>query len=274
MSDLDQSAFRSFIAGGAKATTDLALFSELDFLFLCLPNGGVVREILLGAGGILERMRAGQIIIDLSTIDHATTIEIARDCEAKSVGFLDAPVSGMVARAKHGTLTIMCGGERNIFDRALPYLDEIGKKILYMGPSGSGQLTKLVNQLLFDINAAALAEVLPFAIKLGLDADLLGEVVNSGTGRSYASEFFIPRMLRGHFGDGYPMQHAYKDLVAGAKLSADLGIPMPVLAAATGTYQTALLQGLGAKDKGAMVEVFEKLLGVQVRGKAAQPMGP
>ena len=119
--------------------------------------------------------------------------------------------------------------------------------------------------MLFDINAAALAEVLPMAAKMGLDCDLVGAVINSGTGRSYASEFFIPRILRGHFADGYPMAHAYKDLVNGAELGADLCIPMPVLAAATATYQAALLRGHGEKDKGAMVRVFEELLGVQYR---------
>jgi len=146
-----------------------------------------------------------------------------------------------------------------------PFLECIGNKILFMGPAGSGQLTKLINQLLFDINAAALAEILPMAVKLGLDPDLVGEVVNSGTGRSYASEFFVPRILQRHFSDGYPMAHAYKDLVSGAELGANHCVPMPVLAAATATYQTALLKGHGQQDKGAMVQVFEDILGVQVR---------
>ena len=175
----------------------------------------------------------------------------------------------MEARAIDGTLTVMCGGDREVFDRVKPYLDRIGNKILYMGPTGSGQLTKLINQLLFDINAAALGEILPMAVKMGLDPDLVGEVVNSGTGRSYASEFFIPRILRGHFGDGYPMAHAYKDLVSGAELGANHCIPMPVLAAATATYQAALLRGHGEKDKGGMVLVFEELLGVEYRSRPA-----
>ena len=170
----------------------------------------------------------------------------------------------MEARAVEGTLTVMCGGERAVFDRVKPFLDRIGNKILYMGPTGSGQLTKLINQLLFDINAAALGEILPMAAKMGLDPDLVGEVVNSGTGRSYASEFFIPRILRGHFGDGYPMGHAYKDLVSGAELGANHGIPMPVLAAATATYQTALLAGTARRTRAAWSCVFEELLGVAV----------
>ena len=105
---------------------------------------------------------------------------------------------------------------------------------------------------------------------MGLDPDLVGEVINSGTGRSYASEFFIPRILRGHFSDGYPMAHAYKDLVSGAELGANQCVPMPVLAAATATYQTALLRGHGEKDKGAMVRVFEELLGVEFRSRTSQ----
>jgi 3-hydroxyisobutyrate dehydrogenase-like beta-hydroxyacid dehydrogenase len=182
--------------------------------------------------------------------------------------FLDAPVSGMEARAIDGTLTVMCGGAPEAFERARPLLGLIGNKILYLGPAGSGQLTKLINQLLFDINAAALAEVLPMAVKMGLDPELVGQVVNSGTGRSYASEFFIQRILRGHFADGYPMSHAYKDLISGAELSANLCIPMPVLAAATATYQAALLRGHGAKDKGGMIRLFEELLGVEYRSRA------
>ena len=121
------------------------------------------------------------------------------------------------------------------------------------------------------IERAALGEILPMAVKMGLDPDLVGEVVNSGTGRSYASEFFIPRILQGNFTDGYPMAHAYKDLVSAAELGAERCIPMPVLAAATATYQTALLRGHGDKDKGAMVRVFEELLGVRIPQRATGP---
>ena len=112
----------------------------------------------------------------------------------------------MEARARDATLTIMCGGDAETFGKVEPYLDCMGNNVLHMGAVGSGQLTKLINQLLFDINAAALAEILPMAVKMGLDAEKVGAVVNSGTGRSYASEFFIPRMLQGNFADGYAMR--------------------------------------------------------------------
>ena len=145
----------------------------------------------------------------------------------------------------------------------------MGNTILHMGKIGSGQLTKLINQLLFDINVAALAEILPMAMKMGLDPDKVGSVVNSGTGRSYASEFFIPRILQENFSEGYALSNAYKDLVSAAEISASLCIPMPVLSAATATYQMALLRGHGDKDKGSMILIFEELLGVRYRSRSS-----
>lgn len=259
----------AFRANGIAGTTDLAALAGSDLLFLCLPDADTVRDALIGESGIAPRLKRGSIVVDLSTIAHAATTELAAALDGLGVRFLDAPISGMEQRAIDGTLTVMCGGPRDTFDAVRPYLDLIGSTILYMGPVGSGQLTKLINQLLFDINAAALAEILPMAAKMGLDADLVGEVVNSGTGRSYASEFFVPRILRDHFSDGYPMAHAYKDLVSGAELGARLCIPMPVLAAATATYQAALLRDHGEKDKGGMIRVFEDMLGVRFRSRGA-----
>ena len=267
VTDRSSKSFAEFESKGAGASTEQATIFDADVVFLCLPHDKAVDDVVAGEGGFLTRARAGQIVIDLSTITYKTTVSVAEKLASRGVQFLDAPISGMEARAIDGTLTVMCGGDRAVFDRVKPLLDLIGNKILYMGGPGSGQLTKLINQLLFDINAAALAEILPMSKKMGLDPGLVGEVVNSGTGRSYASEFFIPRILKGHFGDGYPMKHAYKDLISGAELGANFSIPMPVLAAATATYQMALLKGHGDKDKGGMVTVFEELLGVGYRSQ-------
>jgi 3-hydroxyisobutyrate dehydrogenase-like beta-hydroxyacid dehydrogenase len=252
-------------AQGVTTTTEVGDLAKCGLVFLCVPNGGTVRQILLGPDGLAARMGPGQTIVDLSTIDHATTLEVAEALAARGVDFADAPISGMELRAEDGTLTVMCGASDASFAMLKPAFETIGRNILHMGPVGSGQLTKLINQLLFDINAAALAEILPMAAKMGLDPAKVAAVINGGTGRSHASEFFLPRILEGRFSDAYPMQHAYKDLIAGAELGARLCIPMPVLAAATVTYQMALLQGHGALDKGGMVRVYEDLLGVQFR---------
>jgi 3-hydroxyisobutyrate dehydrogenase-like beta-hydroxyacid dehydrogenase len=271
VTDRSPKSFGEFEAKGARASTDQSVISDSDIIFLCLPNDKAVEAVIAGDGGLLGSLRRGQIVVDLSTITYKATVSIAEKLSGRGAQFLDAPISGMEARAIDGTLTVMCGGERAVFDEVQPLLDCIGNKILYMGGSGSGQLTKLINQLLFDINAAAIAEILPMSKKMGLDPDLVGEVINSGTGRSYASEFFIPRILKSHFSDGYPMKHAYKDLISGAELGASLCIPMPVLAAATATYQMALLRGHGEKDKGGMVTVFEELLGVTCRSPERAP---
>lgn len=265
--DRTDQGFGPFRDRGVQCSTDAAALAEADLIFLCLPNGQVVHDVVLGDNGLIRELRPGQTVVDLSTIAVSTTTQMADALADKGIAFLDAPVSGMQARAVDGTLTVMCGGARETFERVQPYLRHIGSTILLMGPSGSGQLTKLINQLLFDINAAALAEVLPMAVKMGLDPDLVGEVINSGTGRSYASEFFVPRVLQRRFSEGYPLAHAYKDLVSGAELGANHCIPMPVLAAATATYQAALLRGHGTRDKGAMVHVFEELLGVEVKSR-------
>jgi 3-hydroxyisobutyrate dehydrogenase-like beta-hydroxyacid dehydrogenase len=267
VNDIRTDSYPEFIEKGALTTTDVGEVAKADILFLSLPGSEIVREILFGQKGIVNKLRKGQIVVDLSTIKYTTTMEIARILEDRTIEFLDAPVSGMEARAIDGTLTIMCGGKKDIVDRIMPYLECIGNKILYMGNAGSGQLTKLINQLLYDINVAALAEILPMSVKMGLDPDKVGQVVNNGTGRSYASEFFVPRILENNFSEGYPLKNAYKDLVSASEISANLSIPMPVLSAAMNTYQMALLNGFGDRDKGGMIGVFEDLLGVQYRSE-------
>ena len=259
--------FRDFAEKGAVVVTDISALTVVDIIFLCLPNSDVVKAVLFGDDGLGAELRPGQIIVDFSTSKYKDTLEIAKRLAAQQVSFLDAPISGMAARAAEGTLTVMCGGESSAFEIVKPFFACVGNKILYMGGTGTGQMTKLINQLLFDINVAALAELLPLAVKTGLDPKDVGQVVNSGTGRSYASEFFVPRILENNFSEGYSLKNAYKDLVSAAELSAEMCVPLPVLHAATTTYQMALLEGHGDRDKGAMICVFEKLLGVEYRNR-------
>jgi 3-hydroxyisobutyrate dehydrogenase-like beta-hydroxyacid dehydrogenase len=247
----------------AEALSDL---SECAYVFLSLPSSKVLEAVLFGdENGLAGILKPGTVIVDTSTIEYNATVDIGNRLDAMGLRFLDAPVSGMQKRAEDATLTMMVGGDAGLAQELEQALSAMANKILYMGPRGAGQLTKLINQLLFDINMAALAEILPVSVKLGLDPEQVADVINSGTGRSYASEFFLPNILQGVFDQGYPMEHAYKDLISGAELGARHSIPLPVLGAATATYQRALLEGLGGQDKGAMVKVFENLLGVTFR---------
>jgi len=265
VNDIKPDAFAEFAELGAQATVKLQDIAACDIIFLSLPDTKAVKRLLLGENGLLGSLRKGQIVADLSTINYTASTELAEALAEKGVEFMDAPVSGMEASAIDGTLTIMCGGKKEIFEKLLPYFRCIGNNVFHMGSHGCGQLSKTINNLLFDINIAAFAELLPMAVKFGLDPEQIGSVINSSSGRSYASEFFIPRILKRNFSDGYPLEHAYKDLISGTELSAQFCIPLPVMHAATSTYQMAMLKGLGNKDKGAMVCVFEDLLGAYCR---------
>ena len=143
----------------------------------------------------------------------------------------------------------------------------MGNHVVHMGDVGSGQLAKMINNILYNANIAALAEVLPMAVKLGLEPEKVAVVINAGSGQSFASKFFIPNILADSFNHGYSLTNAYKDMVHADEISAQHKIPLPMVQTAMTTYQKALSLGLGEEDKGAMIKVFEKKLGVAFRKK-------
>ena len=251
--------------GARPSESPSELSRQTDWIFLSLPNTAIVEEIIFGDKGLAHKAKPGSIIIDCGTTSYLPTLSFETRLKELGVVFADAPVSGMEARAKEGALTIMFGGQKNTFDQVLPVLNVMSNRILHMGGVGSGQLTKLINQLLFNISCAAIAELLPMSTKLGLDPEKVTEVITSGTGRSFAAEFFAPLVLDNVFDKGYPLKHAYKDMISAAELSVQEKIPLPMVQAATTTYQMALAEGLGDQDKGAMIKVFERILGVAFR---------
>jgi 3-hydroxyisobutyrate dehydrogenase-like beta-hydroxyacid dehydrogenase len=264
--DVSEQAVQELVAQGAeKASSAAGLAKKSDVIFFCVPNIEVVEKLLFGAEGLGDAMRPGLILVDLSTCDFIKTREIASKVEGSGADFLDSPISGMEARAKSGELSLMCGGREEVFKKIHPYLEAIGSSILYMGPHGLGQFSKTVNNILYNINMAGLAEILPYAVKMGLPPEKVGQFVNAGTGRSYASEYFIPRILEGDFSYGFTMESAYKDMRSACEESARSKIPTPVLHAAMTTYQMALLEGYGNDYKGGMIKVYERLLGVAFR---------
>ena len=267
--DIDHQALTLLQTKGASvADSPAKLFAQTEWLILCLPNPEVIDTVIWGKDGAVEGLSSGQLIIDCGTSDYRWTSEFAAKLSEKGIRFVDAPVTGMENRAKKATLTIMFGGPKHIFDQIRPVLEAMGNQIVFMGGIGCGQLAKLVNQLLFNVSLAAMAEVLPMATKLGLDPEQISKVINSGSGRSFASEVFIPNILENRFDQGYSLIKAYKDMICASRISADHQIPLPVVQAATATYQMALESGLGNQDKGAMIKVFEQLLDVKFRKKA------
>lgn len=255
--------------GAAAAKSPAELAAAVDWLFMSLPDTEIVEAALFAENGVAQGAKPGLIVIDLSTISYIPTLEINRKLKEKGVIFADAPVSGMEARAQEGKITVMFGGDEGLFNTVRPAFDAIGNQIVYMGGIGCGQLTKLINQLLFNISCAGLAEVLPMAVKLGLDPEKVGQVVTTGTGRSFAADFFIPLTLKNKFDEGYPVKAAYKDMISAAEISAHKGIPLPVVNATAVTFQMAMAEGFGDLSKGGLIRVFEKLLGVEYRSKKA-----
>jgi 3-hydroxyisobutyrate dehydrogenase-like beta-hydroxyacid dehydrogenase len=257
--------------GAVAVSTPAELARQSQWVIFCLPDTDAVGEVLFGREGVAGFLKPGQAVLDCSTIHPIKTGEFARTLKRSGIPFLDAPISGMEARAKAGTLTIMVGGEETAFQQVRPALEALGNKIIYAGASGNGQLMKLINQLLFDIHCAALAEILPMAVKLGLDPEQAVAVARAGTGQCFALDNFGPLILEGNFGPGYPLEDAYKDMVHAGEISSANRIPLPLTAATMATYQMALDQGLGRENKGAMIKVWEKVLGVQVRKKKSGP---
>ena len=265
VNDVVDTHFAEFEKNGVRTTKNIKDFADCNIIFLCLPNVEVVYDTLFGKGDLASSLKPGQIICDFSTSNYNKEMEICDRLNTLGIRFMDAPISGMESKAIEGTLTIMCGGEKALYDELLPYCKYMGDNIIYMGANGCGQLTKTINNTLYDIHIAAFSELIPFAVKMGLEPERIINVINSSTGRSYASQFFLPRILDGIFEGTYTLNAAYKDLVSCAELAARKGVPLPVTHSATNTYQRAILEGLGDNDKGAMVKVFEKLLDVEVR---------
>lgn len=250
---------------GIRTSADNTDAATSDIVFLCLPNTTVVQNVLFGEDGLVALMHPGQIIVDCSTIDYLAAREISERCEAAGIHYMDCPVSGHQTKAIDGTLTIMCGGSEEIFGEIRPMLELMGTTVLYMGGSGCGQLTKMINNCVMNINIAAFCEMLPLGVRLGLPAERIGQVLMTATSSSYASNKFIPDILDGRFDGGFSLDKAYKDMVSMSEVSCRYEAPLPTFHGTMQTYQLALQKGLGEQYKGAMVRFYEEMLGVECR---------
>ncbi len=251
--------------GAQRAASPAELARNVDLVILCLPGPAAIEQVVWEKDGVVAGLPAGRIVVDCGTSDYNWTLNFAAALQKQSIRFADAPVTGMEARARQAILTIMYGGNTDVLVEINPALEAMGNHIVCMGGVGAGQLAKLINQLLFNANLATLAEVLSMAVKLGLEPAKIAQVVNTGSGRSFASEVFLPNILEDRFDQGYSLQNGYKDMISASNLAAVRQIPLPMVNTAMTTYQMALQTGLGDEDKGAMIKVFERLLKVKFR---------
>jgi len=198
--------------GGASASTPGAAAKGPDIVFVCVGNDDDVREVILGEAGVLDEMAAGGIVVDHTTASATIAREIYAAAADRSVGFLDAPVSGGQAGAENGQLTVMVGGDSNVFERAAPVIDCFAKAITHIGPAGSGQLAKMVNQICIAGVVQGLSEGLHFAACAGLDPAVVIESISKGAAQSWQMENRWQTMVKGEFEFGFAVDWMRKDL--------------------------------------------------------------
>ncbi len=197
---------------GRLAATPAEAARDADFVFTCVGNDDDLRAVILGDEGAFAGMKPGAILIDNTTTSAIVARELSEIAGKKGLGFLDAPVSGGQAGAENAALTVMVGGEAELFGRAQPAMISYGKAVTLMGPSGSGQLTKMVNQICIAGLVQALAEGLNFAQRAGLDGDLVLDVISKGAAQSWQMENRGKTMLRSEFDFGFAVDWMRKDL--------------------------------------------------------------
>ena len=251
---------------GAKAATSPAGAAEAsDLVLSCLPSPEAVEQVYLGPDGIIQAARPGQILADHSTVAPATSLKLFSAARERGAGFLDAPISGGVPRAEAATLTIMVGGEAELFDRARPVFDALGDKVVLVGGPGTGSVVKLTNQLLVGIHTAAAVEALVFGVKAGADPGVLLDIIGSSFGASEMFKRTVPMVLERRFESATDVRILCKDLSLITGLGKDISVRLVMGALAEQIFAEAKGLGLGNNDIVSLVQPLERIAGIEVK---------
>ncbi len=251
--------------GAKKAATpkDAALNSTI--IITIVSDTPDVESVLFGKNGIAEGIRPGSVVIDMSTISPEATRKFAARLRKKEVFMLDAPVSGGEQGAVDGTLSIMVGGEKEIFERCLPVLQALGKNITHIGPNGCGQTVKLVNQILVSGTLNSVTEALVFAKKSGVDLEKTISAVKGGAAASWQLSNLAPRIIERDFNPGFMVDLILKDLNLVTGSAGEMKIHLPVTEMVRDLYAQLQAEGEGRNGTQALVKALEKKTGVTVR---------
>lgn len=244
--------------GAAWADSPRSAAEQSDLVFICVTDTPDVQAVVRD---LLPAVRSGQIVIDHSTISPNATREMARALAEKGAFLLDAPVSGGDVGARNATLSIMVGGDEKAYQTVLPFLHLMGKTITHCGPSGAGQLTKLVNQILVSVTNLAVCEALTFALRSGLDAQKTITAVAGGAAGSWQLANLGPRMLKGDFAPGFTIDLQQKDLRLVLEAAGQAKTPLPALALVHQLFTSAQATGGGGEGTQALFKVLGQLSG-------------
>ncbi len=255
------------VAEGFEVAEDPArVAAASDVIVTCVSDTPDVESVVLGDRGIVHGAKAGSLVIDMSTISPKATTEIGARLAEKSVHMLDAPISGGSEGAAKGTLSIMVGGEADQVQRAMPFFQAMGKAITHVGPLGSGQRVKLVNQILVVVNALAVSEALLFAEAGGLDLEKTLEAVVPGAAGSWMLQFRGPQVVKRDWRPGFTIDLQQKDLRLVLEAADQAGVPVVATSLVFNLYRTLQAEGLGSEGNHALVKALERLSGIEVGG--------
>jgi 3-hydroxyisobutyrate dehydrogenase-like beta-hydroxyacid dehydrogenase len=248
-------------SGSGAHRADLTPFEAAkgaELVFLCVGNDDDVRSVVYGDTGVLASMEKGSILVDHTTASADLARELAEACAEQGVGFLDAPVSGGQAGAENGQLTVMVGGEQGTFDSAQPVMDCFAKSVKLMGSAGSGQLTKMVNQICIAGVLQGLAEGLHFAEQADLDIEAVVEVISKGAAQSWQMENRYQTMARGEFEFGFAVDWMRKDLDITLNTGRKLDARLPLTALVDQFYADVQSYGGGRWDTSSLIQRLRK----------------
>ena len=261
----NQASIDEMVAAGAKAVgTPKEAAEKGELVITMLPNSPEVKEVILGKDGVMDGARAGLIVVDMSSIAPLVSREIAGKLAEKNVEMLDAPVSGGQPKAVEGTLSIMVGGKKEIFEKCLPVLKAMGASAVLTGDIGAGNVTKLANQVIVALNIAAMSEALALATKAGVAPDLVYQAIRGGLAGSTVLEAKAPLVMDRKFNPGFRINLHIKDLANALATAHEIGVPLPLTAAIMETMQAMKIDGMGDLDHCAIARHYEKMAKVEI----------
>ena len=250
--------------GAETASTAKAIAEQCDVIITMLPNSPQVQEVVLGKDGVIEGAKPGTVIIDMSSIAPLASREISAALKEKGVEMLDAPVSGGEPKAIDGTLSVMVGGDKAVFDKHYDLMKAMAGSVVHTGDIGAGNVTKLANQVIVALNIAAMSEALTLATKAGVDPELVYQAIRGGLAGSTVLDAKAPMVMDRNFKPGFRIELHIKDLANALDTSHGIGAHLPLTASVMEMMQTLKADGLGSADHSAIARFYEKLANVEV----------
>jgi len=252
-------------AGAASGSSSKEVASQVDLLISMVPNSPEVRELALGQNGIIDGAKPGTIYVDMSSIAPLAAQQVASALAEKGIIMLDAPVSGGEPKAIDGSLAIMVGGPEDAFNRVKDVLAIMGSSVTRVGEIGSGNTTKLANQIIVALNIAAMSEAMVLAAKAGVDPQRVFQAIRGGLAGSTVLDAKMPLALEGNFQPGFRIELHIKDLMNALDTAHEIGVPLPLSSQIMEIMQALKVDGHEKDDHGGIIQFYEKLAKVSVR---------